>query len=229
LVDGVRVTGSRYGTHFMYAHDGVVRRSRFEHDLVGVFVMYSSGIRIERSVMAGARGAAGMGVGFKESDDVVLDSDWLVANTGGLYFDRTPRSPDHPVVLHDDVLALNEVALRLHSSEKGVSLRDCDFQENLRPVQVDGGGDALGLDIAGNYWTQYEGYDLDADGRGDVPFQVKKLSSDVKEVHPDLRLFDGTVVMGLVDTVAEATPTFASQLILVDPSPRMRAKHGEAP
>jgi nitrous oxidase accessory protein len=226
-IEGLRVTGSRYGTHFMYAHDGVVRGSRFERDVVGVFVMYSGGIRIDGSVLAGARGAAGMGVGFKESDDVTLEDDWLVANTAGLYFDRTPRAPEHPVVLRRDVLALNEVALHLHSSERGVSVRDCDLRDNLRPVQVDGGGDALGLDVVGNHWTEYQGYDLDGDGRGDVPFQVKKLSSDVKDAHPDLRLLEGTVAMGLVDAVAEATPMFAAQLVLVDSSPRMRAP--EAP
>lgn len=226
-IEDLRVTGSRYGTHFMYAHDGVVRRGRFERDLVGVFVMYSGGIRIEDSTLAGARGAAGMGVGFKESDDVTLEDDWLVANTVGLYFDRTPRSPDHPVVLRGDVLALNQVALHLHSSEKGVSVRDCDFRDNLRPVQVDGGGDALGLDVEGNHWTEYEGYDLDGDGRGGVPMQVKKLSSDLKDAHPDLRLLEGTVAMGLVDAVAEAMPMFASQLVLVDASPRMRALDAE--
>jgi nitrous oxidase accessory protein len=228
-IDGVRVTGSRYGTHFMYAHGGVVRGSRFERDVVGVFVMYSSDIRIEGSVLAGARGAAGVGIGLKESDDVVLDDDWLVANSAGMYLDQTPRSPDHPVVLRGDVLALNGVALRLHSSEKGVSVRDCDFRDNLRPVEVDGGGDALGLDVQGNRWTEYEGYDLDGDGRGDVPFQVKKLSSDVKDAHPGLRLFDGTVTMGLIDAVAEATPMFASQLVLVDRSPRMQAVSVEEP
>lgn len=222
-IEGLRVTGSRYGTHFMYAHDGVVRGSRFERNVVGVFVMYSAGIRIEKSVLAGARGAAGMGVGFKESDDIALEDDWLVANSAGLYFDRTPRSAEHPVVLRRDVLALNQTALHLHSSESGVSVRDSDFRDNLHAVQVDGGGDALGLDVEGNHWTEYEGYDLDGDGRGDVPFQIKKLSSDVKDAHPDLRLLEGTVAMGLIDAVAEATPMFASQLVLVDGAPRMRA------
>jgi nitrous oxidase accessory protein len=228
-VEGLAVTGSRYGTHFMYAHDGVVRRSRFEGDVVGVFVMYSGRIRVERSVLAGARGAAGMGIGFKESDDVVLDGDWIVANTAGLYFDRTPRSPEHPVLVQGDVLALNRVAMRLHSSEQGVVVRDCDFRENLQAAQVEGGGDALGMDVRGNHWTEYEGYDLDGDGRGDVPFQIKKLASDVKDAHPDLRLLDGSVAMGLVDAVAEATPMFASRLVLVDPSPRMRPPATEVP
>jgi nitrous oxidase accessory protein len=223
LVEGLHVTGSRYGTHFMYAHDCVVRRARYERDIVGVFAMYSSHIRVEDSVSAGARGAAGMGIGFKDTDDVDLEGNWLVANTAGVYFDHSPRSPEQPIHLRGNVLALNQIGLHLHSSEKGVTVRDCDFRENLSDAQVDGQGDALGLEVEGNHWTQYAGYDLDGDGRGDVPFQIKKLSSDLKERHAELHLFDGSFVMGLLDTVAEATPIFASRLMLVDKSPRVGA------
>ncbi|MFI5301011.1 MAG: NosD domain-containing protein, partial [Polyangiales bacterium] len=44
LEDNV-VRRSRYGTHFMYAHDAVVRNSRFLDDVVGVFAMYSTRVR----------------------------------------------------------------------------------------------------------------------------------------------------------------------------------------
>ena len=37
-----RITGGRYGTHFMYAHDSTVRRSVLRGNTVGIFVMYSA-------------------------------------------------------------------------------------------------------------------------------------------------------------------------------------------
>ena len=122
------VRRSRYGTHFMYSHDSIVRDSRIESNVVGIFVMYSNRLHVEGNVLAGARGPAGVGIGFKESDGVDVRDNWLVANTTGTYLDRTPRSAATPVVFRGNVLALNDVALRLHSSEEGLSFVANDFR-----------------------------------------------------------------------------------------------------
>jgi nitrous oxidase accessory protein len=214
------VQNSRYGTHFMYSHDSSVRHSEFLGNVVGVFVMYSSGIRLESNVLAGARGAAGLGVGFKESDSATLSGNQLIANTTGAYFDRTPRSSATPVSLSGNRLALNETALRLHSSEQGLSVTDNEFRSNAQALAVEGGGDALAVNFRNNRWSDYRGYDLDGDGFGDVPYQVEVLSSELKEDVPALRLFEGTAAFALIDAIAHAAPVFSSRLLLVDPNPR---------
>lgn len=221
LEDNV-VKKSRYGSHFMYAHDAVVRRSHFESNVVGVFVMYSARVTVEANLLAGARGAAGVGLGFKDSDRVTVRGNWLVANTLGVYFDNTPRVPTEPVTLEGNVIALNDVALRLHSSERGVTVSGNDFHNDAVLVEVDGGGDALGVDVRGNRYSDYEGYDLDGDGTGDVPHEVKMLSSELTERRPALKFFHGTAAMGLVDAIAHAVPVFSSRRLLADPAPLMQ-------
>jgi nitrous oxidase accessory protein len=223
------VREGRYGTHFMYAHDAIVRESRFERDVVGVFVMYSMRLRIEQNVMAGARGAAGVGLGFKDSDAVVVRGNWMVANTAGAYLDDTPRTPDQPVAFEGNVLALDDVALRLHGSEKGLSLRGNDFRDDAVVVEIDGGGDALAVDVRGNHFSDYEGYDLDGDGVGDVPYEVKALSSELTESRPALKLFHGTAALGVIDAVARAAPVFASKKLLVDHAPLVDPPEVAAP
>lgn len=228
-LDGVVVTRSRYGAHFMYAHDCAVRGSRFERNVVGVFVMYSLRLRVEDNVLAGARGAAGMGLGFKDSDAVEVSGNWLVANTTGTYLDNTPRTPSERVTFARNFFALNDVALSIHSSEKGVAFTGNDFGSNATMVEVDGGGDALGLEMRGNHYSDYEGYDLDRDGVGDVAYEVKALSSELTESHPALKLFNGTAAMALVDTVARAVPVLASRKLLVDPAPLAASPHLREP
>lgn len=217
------VRGNRYGTHFMYAHDCVVRDSRLGDNVVGIFVMYSARLLLERNVLAGARGAAGMGIGFKDSDRIDARGNWIVANTTGIYLDRTPRSPSDPVTFDGNVLALNDTALRLHGAGRGARFCNNDFRDNVQAAAVDGGGDALGLDFAGNFWSDYAGYDLDGDGRGDVAFEAKQLTSAITDAHPAVRFFDGTAAMTLVDVVSRAVPVLASRSMLVDRAPRMRA------
>ncbi len=223
-----RITGGRYGTHFMYAHDSTVRRSVLRGNTVGIFVMYSTRVLAEDNELSGARGPAGMGIGFKEADAVTLRRNAIVSNTIGCYLDYTPRDPNQPVLFDGNTLALNGVALRTHSSERGAKFYKNDFLSNDVLVEVDGNGDAMGIDFQGNYWAAYAGYDLDRDGVGDVAFQIKQASSDLSDAHPDLKFFHGTAAFGLYDAVATALPYFASRLLLEDKVPAVRP-HRELP
>ena len=217
------VKKSRYGTHFMYAHDAVVRRNRVEGNTVGIFVMYSKHLVVESNLLAGARGAAGMGIGFKDSDDIRIAKNWIVANTTGTYLDDSPRTPDQPVVFASNVFALNDVALRLHGADKGVGIHGNDFRENAVTVEIDGGGDALACDVRGNHFSDYEGYDLNHDGIGDVPYRVNALSTELSDSQPALKLFQGTVAMSAIDATARAVPVLDTKTLLVDPAPLVRA------
>ncbi len=152
-LDGNVVRNSRYGTHFMYAHDAVVRGSHLERNVVGIFVMYSMRMTIERNVIAGARGAAGVGLGFKDSDAIRVRGNWLVANTTGTYLDNTPRTRAAPVTFEGNVIALNDVALRFHSSLPGLSFRGNELRQNPTLVEVDGGGDALAVELRRNHYS----------------------------------------------------------------------------
>lgn len=223
------VRGSRYGLHFMYAHDSTIRANRIENNVVGAFVMYSARLHLEGNLLAGARGAAGVGVGFKESDGVVVTGNAIVANTTGAYLDGTPRDQSQPVVLKDNLFALNDVGVRFHGANQGLAFRNNTFQENTVSAEVEGGGDALGTEFSGNRWHDYVGYDLDRDGTGDVPYEVKRLSGELTDAQPSIKFFQGTLAMGLMDAIAEAVPVLASRLLLVDRTPRVAsARSGPA-
>jgi nitrous oxidase accessory protein len=223
------VRGNRYGTHFMYSHDSIVEDSDLRDNVVGIFVMYSARMRVERNVLAGARGAAGVGIGFKDCDGAEVRDNWIVANNTGVYLDRTPRSPSEPVLFSGNLFALDDAALRLHSSAQGVRFVDNDFRENVAIAAVEGGGNALGMSFTGNFWSDYAGYDLDGDGSGDVAFAPKQITSAMEDAHPALRFFDGTTALAMVEVVARAVPVLSPRPLLVDGSPRMNPHRGVEP
>jgi nitrous oxidase accessory protein len=221
LEDNV-ISHGRYGTHFMYAHDATVRRSKLRDNTVGIFVMYSARVRVEHNELSGARGPAGMGIGFKESDAVTLQDNAIVANTVGIYLDYTPRDAKQPATFTRNVFALNGIALRTHASERGAHFLANDFMDNDELVEVDGNGDAREVEFADNHWASYAGYDLDRDGVGDVAFQIKQPSSDLRATRPALRYFQRTAALGLYEAVAAALPYFGSRIVLEDARPAMR-------
>lgn len=221
VVRGNEVRESRYGTHFMHADDNDVVGNRFVGDVVGVFVMYSRGIRLHDNLVSGADGAAGMGFGFKESDACEALRNRLIGNTTGLYLDQTPHRVDGLAVFSDNLLAYNHVGLRIHGRQAGARLEGNDFHENATQVAVDGNADATHNTFSGNRWSDYAGYDLDHDGVGDVPYTLRTVSGGLAERKPAIQYFSGTLAAGLLDLLAAVFPMFAPRPVLTDPSPEM--------
>jgi nitrous oxidase accessory protein len=104
-----------------------------------------------------------------------------------------------------------------------------DFRDDAVVIEVDGGGDALAVDFLGNHFSDYEGYDLNGDGIGDVAYEVKALSSELTESRPSLKFVHGTAAMGVVDAVAHAVPVLAARKLLVDPKPLVRFPEVKSP
>ncbi len=220
-VRGNTVTGGRYGTHFMHSHDNVVEDNHFTGNEVGVFVMYSRGITLRRNVLAGATGAAGMGLGLKESGNVLAVDNLLVHNTVGLYLDTSPLQEGDANVFEGNHFRLGDVGVVFHSSQRRNTFRANSFRDNHAQVQVEGGGDALGVAWRGNDFDDYAGYDLDADGVGDVPYELRSLSGDLVARYPDLAFFRGSPTLALVRAAGELLPLFSPRPVLRDAAPRV--------
>jgi nitrous oxidase accessory protein len=218
-----QVLRSRYGTHFMYSHDNVVEDSRFVDDEVGIFVMYSRDIVLRRNLLARAGGAAGIGLGLKEAGNLTAEDNWLLANTTGIYVDASPLHPEEHNRYAGNTVRFSEVAVALHSTIARSEFVDNHFADNGAVVKVGGHGDALQCTFTDNHYDDYRGYDFDGDGRGDVPYEFRRLSTQLEGRYPELALLHGAPAMGMVDLVGELMPLFAPKRLLQDPRPRLHA------
>lgn len=226
---GNRVYGCRYGTHFMYSHENEATGNHYVDDVVGVFVMYSRDVVVRGNLMARAGGAAGMGLGFKESGNVEVIDNEFVANTTGIYVDTSPLDQAHRNRFVGNRVRLSDTAVLFHSTPKRNEFVDNDLRDNVHQVRVGGGGHARTITWRGNHFDDYQGYDLDGDGRGDVPYTLRSLSSQLTSRHPDLAFFRGAPVLALADLAGHVLPLFAPSTILEDSEPRIwpRAEGGE--
>lgn len=218
---GNRVEGGRYGFHFMYSHDSTVAGNQVLRAVVGVFAMYSRGIEIRDNVIGGASGAAGMGIGLKESGNIDVIDNRLIRNTSGIYIDSSPlQLGDHLLIARNE-LRLDDRAIVFHSSGHRVQIVDNDFIDNQTQTAVDGGGDALDVTWRGNHFDDYAGYDLDEDGVGDVAYELRSLSNQLTATTPSLALFRGTLALAMVDAATHLDPLYKPKSVLVDHEPRV--------
>lgn len=222
-IEGNTVTDSRYGTHLMHSSDNVIRGNTYVDDVVGVFVMYSAKVTLDRNRISGARGEAGVGLGFKESDDITVTDNKIVGDTTGIYLDTTPHQRHATAVFERNLIAANQVGARFHGVSNGARFVGNDFISNRLTAAVDGRVSTDAITFEGNHWSEYAGYDLDGDGFGDLPYQAREVTGRLILRRPELAWFSGTPAEGLIEWLAAAFPMFAPEPILVDPRPLMVA------
>ncbi len=226
---GNLIEDGRYGSHLMYSHDNAIEGNRFVGNVTGLFVMYSRGVSVRDNLFADSGGAAGMGLGLKESGNVQVERNLFVHNTVGAYLDTSPFWPDDRNRFEGNVFRLNDVAVSFHGSAKGNVFRGNGFRDSQIQVEVEGRGNAREATWRGNAFDDYAGYDLDGDGIGDVPYELRSLSSDLVAEAPALAYFRGTPALAMAEAVGRIVPLFETRLVLQDPEPRMAAVPWEAP
>ena len=218
---------SRYGTHFMYSHDNRIEGNRYLDNVVGIFIMYSRNLTLRDNLLARSSGPGGMGLGIKESGNLTVSDNAFIANTKGVYMDTAPLEPDDFNTFEDNAFFHSEVAVLMHSSANRNAFLGNQFVSNHSQLQVEGGGNALGVDWNGNSFDDYVGYDMDRDGFGDIPYELRRLSSQLESTYPQLQFFRGAITLELLDAISSLFPMVEPQTTLIDSRPRMGAMEWE--
>jgi nitrous oxidase accessory protein len=220
----------RYGTHFMYSHGNHVEGNDYSWNTVGIFVMYSRDITIRANRIAHAGGAGGMGIGIKDSGNLDVHANSFFDDTVAIHLDSSPLTVGQRNNFTDNTIRLCATAIYFHSSQRDNYFHRNSFRDTTDLVRVGGGGDAMGVEWCGNHFDIYQGYDLDGDGVGDLPFELRRLTTTLVNRRSELLLFRGTPAFALVDLSSRVSPLYPPQLILRDPQPSMRppteARHG---
>jgi nitrous oxidase accessory protein len=162
----------RYGLHFMYSDSCDYERNIFRQNGAGVAVMYTHHVRMVGNRFADNRGAAAYGLLLKEISDSELLNNVFSHNTTGLDADGATR-----LLARHNTFLNNGWALKLQSSTDDALFTGNNFAGNTFDVSTN--SRSTTTTFTGNYWSAYDGYDLNHDGFGDVPHHPVRLTSIV--------------------------------------------------
>jgi nitrous oxidase accessory protein len=185
--------------------------------------MYSKDIEFRDNLFADARGVTGRGLGFKDTDSVRAERNVIVRNATGIFIDNSPTTAGIVNRFADNVVAFNDVGVKLLPAVRSNEFRANRFLSNVVPAAVTGAGDALKNSWTGNYWSEYAGFDQDGDGHGDTPFVYERLSDDLLGKHEELKVFNLGMAAASLDALSRALPLLAPSPILVDSTPILDA------
>lgn len=221
VIKGNKLSGSRYSLHFMYSKYNLVEDNVYFDNAVGIFLMYSDGIVVRNNHISHANGPTGIGIGFKETSELVIENNKVLYCASGLYIDVSPYQPDTVNLFNDNLIAYNGIGIRFLNDWQGNIFKGNQISDNLTQIFVGSGMTANRNEWEGNYWSDYTGFDIDDDGIGDTPHEIYAYADRLWRDRPYAQFFKGSPLLEVIDFLERLAPFSEPSLLIRDKVPVM--------
>ena len=205
----------RYGIHFMFSHHDTYIGNIFEENESGVAVMYTNHIRMYNNVFVNNWGDAAYGILLKDIADSDISGNHFIKNTVALHMEGCSR-----INLLKNSFSNNGWGVKISASCDNNDFTRNNFMGNTFDIGTNG---SLVLNtFNGNYWDKYEGYDLNRDRTGDIPYHPVSMYSMIIESNPAALMLFRSLIVSLLDKSEKVLPGVTPEN-LKDNQPLMRA------
>jgi nitrous oxidase accessory protein len=204
----------RYGLHFMSAHNNAYITNIFRHNGAGVAVMYTHGVKMFNNFFEENTGDAAFGLLLKEITDSNISGNHFISNTSGIFMEGGNR-----ILMQRNLFKNNGWALKIEANCSDVNVAQNNYISNTFDVSTNG---SLVLNtFNNNYWDKYEGYDINKDNIGDVPYRPVSMYSMLVEQNPTLMMLYRSFITALMDKSEKVIPSLIPEA-LKDNEPLMK-------
>lgn len=205
----------RYGLHFMFSNDDAYISNVFKNNGAGVAVMFTKNVKMFNNYFEENWGDAAYGLLLKEISDSYIIGNKFLSNTSGIYMEGTSR-----VLVSKNLFKDNGWGMKIQASCMDNEISFNNFLANTFDMSTNG---SLVLNnFNHNYWDKYEGYDLNRDGIGDIPFHPLSLFAVLTEKNPSAMLLFRSFMITLLDKSEKILPSITPDNF-VDKTPEMKS------
>lgn len=205
----------RYGLHFMFSNSDAYYSNYFSRNGAGVAVMFTKDVKMENNTFEENWGDAAYGLMLKEISDSYIHNNRFIGNTSGIYMEGTSR-----IEVEHNIFQNNGWGMTVQASCMDNNINQNNFLGNTFDISTNGSLVLNNFD--GNYWDKYEGYDLNKDAIGDVPYHPLSLFAVIAERNPATMLLFRSMIISLLDKSEKMIPSLTPDNF-VDNKPLMRA------
>ncbi len=204
----------RYGLHFMFSDNDTYINNTFTNNGTGVAVMYSKGVHMFGNRFINNWGDAAYGLLLKDITNSIITGNSFSNNTIGVNMEGSNR-----VFFKQNTFGKNGYALKIMANCQQDTFLQNNFSGNTFDAATNG---TLNNNLFNNnYWDKYEGYDLNKDKIGDVPYQPVSLYSMLIEQMPYAVMLLRSFTVDLIDRAEKNIPSLVPETIQ-DKAPLMK-------
>ena len=204
----------RYGLHFMFSNDSVYTGNVFDNNEAGVAVMYAMNVSMYDNKFINNWGDSVFGLLLKEISYSKIKGNFFQNNTTAIFADGATK-----IDFYNNQFENNGWAIKINSNCMENKLMRNNFINNTFDVSTN--GTVVMNEFRFNYWDKYEGYDLDKDKIGDVPFHPLSLYSVLVEQNASVMLLFRSFLVDMLDRTEKIIPSLTPESF-VDDQPLMK-------
>lgn len=204
----------RYGLHFMFANDNHYYKNIFDHNEAGVAVMYSNNVDMTENHFMNNWGDGSYGILLKDISFGMIKHNYFENNTTAIFMDGATK-----LDFNENIFSNNGWGLKINASSMENRFAFNSFKGNTFDVSTNS---HFGTStFKENYWDKYEGYDLNKDNIGDVPYHPLSLYSVLVENYPAIMLLFRSFLVDLLEKTEKVIPSLTPENF-VDEKPLMK-------
>ena len=213
-----RIHHVRYGTHYMNSHNNVWEGNESYHNRGGLALMMTRNQIVRNNR---AWGNSDHGIMLRTIQDSVIEGNVVAGNHRGFFIYDAEYNE-----IRDNLIVDNVVGIHLWAGSIHNQVDDNDFVNNQSQVKYVAARDELWGIKAGNYWSNYLGWDRNGDARGDVPYEANDIVDRLTWRYPTMRLLMASPAVQSLRLIAQQFPLLRAPSV-VDRSPRMMPAHAD--
>lgn len=204
----------RYGLHFMFSHSDHYINNTFKKNGAGVAVMYSKKVIMTGNHFEENWGPSAYGILLKEITDGTISNNTFFKNTVGIYMEGSSR-----MEIQKNAFKNNGWAMKVQASCDDNNIHHNNFNGNSFDIATN--GTMMLNKFFNNYWDKYEGYDINKDGIGDVPYHPVSMYAMIVEQNPTTLILMRSFMVSILDKAEKAIPSLTPEN-LRDDKPMMK-------
>lgn len=204
----------RYGLHFMFSHSDTYISNLFRNNGAGVAVMYTKNVKMFNNTFEENWGDASYGLLLKDITDSYIFNNKFISNTSAIFIEGSNRNK-----IEKNQFISNGWAMQIQSNSTDNEVVNNNFVGNTFDMGTNG---TLVLNtFDSNYWDKYEGYDINKDAIGDVPYHPLSLFAVLVENTPSTMLLYRSFMITLLDKSEKVLPSITPDNF-IDNKPLMK-------
>jgi nitrous oxidase accessory protein len=219
FVTNSKVTGNisrnnlRYGLHFMFSHGDTYENNTFGSNGAGVAVMYTKNVKMISNRFENNWGPNAYGLLLKDIENSFIFKNTFYKNTTAVFMEGGIR-----LYFNDNDFTENGWAMKIQGDCTDDTLIHNNFTGNTFDISTNSSRNPNVF--SENYWDKYNGYDLNRDGIGDVPYRPVSLFSIMIDRTPETIFLLRSFIVNLLDLAEKVAPVFIPET-LTDEHPLM--------